>query len=216
MAYFKWGSVVGFNNADGFTAFDSTVTGATPNAVMFNPSNASFSDYTGIPYYDTAPASGDVADASYTSLANVLAGKGDPCRLVGLTVAQIRSATPDQWATYMANSQWRMPTDADNQAFSGNHPVNSAYNTTTVSSTGSWTKTSPGLLTFVLSGAEVPAGGIRSNTGAQQTPGADWSYWSSSQNLSNVGAIYHALQTRGPQPINITGHFGRNIRCVPK
>ncbi len=213
MAYFKWGSVVGFNNADGFTTFNSTIPGASTNAVKFNPATSvTWSNYANIPYYQ----SGDVADVSYTSLENVLAGRGDPCRLVGLTVSQIRSATPDQWTTYMENSQWRMPTNAENQEFAGSATDYTPSSTSLLArpSSGSWSKTAPGRMTFMkYASAVLPAAGNRSTTGAIQSQGIEGFYWSTGRSSSNAQTLLF-YSSSVASSYNRTTNYGFPIRCV--
>ncbi|MDR1671713.1 MAG: hypothetical protein LBR57_04260, partial [Alistipes sp.] len=116
MAHFKFGSVVGFDMTGNFTSGQMT-------AIRFNPTNTTWTSYgsdatsgTGIiPGFDTSDYETglrDVSASTYHNSTNVPLGKGDPCRLVGLTVAQIKAGSID-------SGQYRLPTRAENQAFVG-------------------------------------------------------------------------------------------------
>ena len=122
LAFFKFGSVVGFTNVgdhgDPFTT----------DAIKFDPTSK----------HDTYTGSGEVAYKQITGLytaedygndllnvsdrdtyhteANLLAGKGDPCRLAGINVTQAREDS-DYLAKY--DSGWRLPTDLENHMFIG-------------------------------------------------------------------------------------------------
>jgi hypothetical protein len=80
--FFKFGSVVGMlrPGTDGWNA----------SKIKFNPSGATWS-YASIPYLDNYSAVTDISSPSYHSLDNVRIGRGDPCKLVGLTVDDINS-----------------------------------------------------------------------------------------------------------------------------
>ncbi len=67
----------------------------------------------------------NVSDNAYHNLANVKAGKGDPCRLVGMTKAQIAAMTTDAQLYALEESLkstvggWRLPDAEDSHAFAG-------------------------------------------------------------------------------------------------
>ena len=89
LAFFKFGSVVGFD-----------VNGAWDAAkVHFDPVVAAhdYSNYANVPSFTAADYNGhwgpSVSHASYHTLANLKAGRGDPCKLVGLTIEEIKGAT---------------------------------------------------------------------------------------------------------------------------
>ena len=94
--FFKGGSVIAhgsrranWKNAEGV------------NQVVFNPSGIeSFANWTDVP---NGPTQGITAE--YHNVAgNIAAGHGDPCRLVGLTVDEIKSGSK------IDNKLWRLPT----------------------------------------------------------------------------------------------------------
>ncbi len=222
IAYFKWGSVIGMNNADGFTTFESTIPGELTNAVKFNPAatEVTWNTYEGIPYENDETPDPAVDTPEHTSLANVRAGKGDPCRLVGLTVAEIRAAANDtDWDTLMSNSQWRMPTNDENKEFSGNHE-SGAYDDDNVTKYGSpetWSKTDPGFITFLNAGnAKLPAPGCRNTSGVVSNQGATGYYWSSTRLDAAKGRMLYFYSTYITPSGNSDRSTGLTIRCVPQ
>ncbi len=86
---FKFGSVVGFTaSIDNYEWQRSDI--------KFNPTGKNFTNYTSIPYFDESNMTGHLVDGYitdiYHTVANVKAGKGDPCKLVGLRA----NATDDE------------------------------------------------------------------------------------------------------------------------
>ena len=96
--YFKYGSLVGI----AATSYD--IYGNERGSVVYNPTDDTYGSYSNIPYSLKNPITHNND--------SVAIGKGDPCRLVGLTVEQIKSGTID-------NGKWRLPTyeecDNDNK-----------------------------------------------------------------------------------------------------
>jgi len=125
---FRFGSVIGVDN---FTTFQSSLQNPTPfpsAVIKFNPSHLStflstpgFNPNIGAPNYYTTPtawngtiaSSPKVSDDAYHTLANVKAGRGDPCRLIGMTPEQIQGYTTDA-QLYAAEQGWRTPTIVEN------------------------------------------------------------------------------------------------------
>jgi hypothetical protein len=113
-AYFRFGSVIGLDINGPYTS----------SSIQYNPTYASTYAYTAIPNYTTSPSawtgnittSPKVYDNTYHTLANVKAGKGDPCRLVGITAAQIQSFTTNA-ELYAAERGWRMFSAQENFRF---------------------------------------------------------------------------------------------------
>lgn len=107
-------------------------------------------------------STGDVSTAH--NLDNIKLGKGDPCRLVGLSESEIASGKID-------NELWRMPTDAEMKWL-----IN-ARNTITHDTLG--------LYSFSL--LLTPFTGYRSETGAMNaTNSTEGYYWSSSANKAFI------------------------------
>lgn len=76
-----------------------------PAAVFFNPSNVDVAGpWNCVP---SAPMESTplriTPESGYHTLSNILGGRGDACRLVGLTIAEIKGGQID-------NKQWRLPT----------------------------------------------------------------------------------------------------------
>ncbi len=120
----------------------------------------------------------------------------------------------------MSNSQWRMPTDAENQAFSGNHTNGAAYDDTNVTKDGSpvtWSETAPGFATFRQAGnAVLPAAGNRNTDGAVNYQGTRGNYWSSTRNTATSGYNLY-FNSSSVNPSNSNGRSnGFAVRCVPQ
>lgn len=101
---FKFGSVVGFTApgvGDAWNAADA----------VFNPTGEIYTFYRDVPYYDGgAQAPGYISSSEYHNGANVKAGKGDPCRLVGLGP----NATAEQINAHDSGLRMMMPQDVGN------------------------------------------------------------------------------------------------------
>jgi len=130
---FKFGSVIGFiipSATSSPTGGNASWEGAN-TAIKFNPSKVYTSDlnslpldsqYNKIPYYHDSlkikyPSGTDISLPLYHNGRNVLAGLGDPCKLVGYSGDQIAAMTPEQVDTIQ--SQWRLPTKIENIQFVG-------------------------------------------------------------------------------------------------
>lgn len=116
MMYFKFGGVVG-------SAAPITGGAWNNNYVSFNPSDYTTADFTQNGSSNTFPSvpgfvgaddymTLSVYEIAYHNKINVKLGKGDPCKLVGLTKEEIQSGIVD-------NGQWRMPTHAETMEFTG-------------------------------------------------------------------------------------------------
>jgi uncharacterized protein (TIGR02145 family) len=171
MLWFKFGSVVGFDLTGNFTSGSMT-------AIKFNPSTVTPTDYGTIPVYAYDSAIRDVSASTWHNSTNVPLGKGDPCRLVGLTAAQVKAGSID-------SGQYRLPTNAENVAFVGisaYQSAGSAYYT--------WTAGSPGVGTFPAGnapGISLPAAGFRTMSGSVYSQGTEGRFWSSTVANSTSG-----------------------------
>jgi hypothetical protein len=201
LLYFKLGGVVGFTNV--------VAPNGTPwpgaNAVKFNPvtGSPSYSTYTTIPAWNgTDTTDGYISSTSYHTTANVLAGRGDPCKLVGLTVEQIRAGTID-------NGKYRLPTNAEN----------AAYGSPTYVAGNGWvngTTPTAGIHTGNIANSFLPAAGSRSYTGETQHVGADSRWWSSRAVDAGSGYyLYLGSATVNTSVTNSAAH-GLSVRCVPQ
>jgi len=118
---FKFGGVVGFiipSSAANGTAWEGS------SNVKFDPTNNTASygvdNYNQIPYYPAALYAQGITNVSspeYHNGTNVLAGRGDPCKLVGYTGAEIAAMS----AVEINNMQsaWRLPTKIEDITFAG-------------------------------------------------------------------------------------------------
>jgi hypothetical protein len=215
MLFFKFGGVVGFTNGE---------TWDTSTSIKFNPSLAEITGYGTSPADSALPdvpgftttdfynGISNVSAATYHTLANVKAGKGDPCKLVGLTVAQIQAGVYD-------NGLYRLPTLAENQTFFGNE---STSNDTTYST---WTandanEANPATRTFKMSdpaNAVLPAAGFRYYIGGTvDNRGTHGYYWSSTP-VGSDGGHYLYFNSGLVYP-SYSYYYGQGyaVRCVAK
>ena len=93
-AYFQYGSIIGWNWNDVNATYNPTL---TPNLIYWNPTWNNGSK------------------AVTHNSAELALGRGDPCRLAGYTVAEIRVANTNNQT--LDNTQWRLPTNAENIAY---------------------------------------------------------------------------------------------------
>ncbi len=143
LAYFKFGSVIGFDNMrQGDAVSGSTTWNADMSAIKFNPTsltvgasganitayapatwNASTSNaLPNIPAWvqeDWNAGIRNVSGPEYHNLANLKAGKGDPCKLVGIDPTTIASWDQAAFDAAMLAAEWRLPTVLENSAFVG-------------------------------------------------------------------------------------------------
>jgi hypothetical protein len=214
--FFKFGGVVGFTNGE---------TWDTSTSIKFNPAvgttitgygtSNNASALPDIPSFTVADYNNGIRDVSgsgYHTLANIRAGKGDPCKLVGLTVAHIRAGVYD-------SGLYRLPTDTETQTFFGslegsNDPT---YSTWIANGTS---ESDPATRTFHKSdpvNAVLPAAGWRHYTGGTvYNRGTSGHYWSSTPVDSTHG--YGLFFTSdGVNPSGRNGNYygvGFPIRCV--
>jgi hypothetical protein len=144
--YFKFGSVVGIytahgavrtlpvedenSNRDTFEAANDVAWDPTGNVTGYNGAGwATVPCYTSADF-DLSPNT--ITPPVYHNAANVKAGKGDPCRLVGLDLDKIKKTDATALTTAdIDNGKWRLPTVEENKAFTGQDE--------SVGHTGHWT-----------------------------------------------------------------------------
>ncbi len=192
--YFKFGSVVGLFSGNGA---NQVLPGS--NTDPFDPGDVAWS-----PVAVTGWGDDPSVDVSHT-VANVKEGKGDPCRLVGLDLAAIKSAdagslTPSD----IDNGVWRLPTYYENIEFVG-----------TYNSPADW-QTLDGVNghQFPDDDTFLPAAGYRDfSDGSVSNQGTDGHYWSSTSNgisggFLGFGRVYVST-LNGTFPA-----YGFGVRCV--
>jgi hypothetical protein len=209
MLCFKFGSVVGVDLNGNFT---------TDN-IKFNPMTNPASvtnDWATVPYYSNADLNAGITNVSvdaYHHKTNVLAGRGDPCKLVGLTITQIRAGTID-------NGKYRLPTHADNVTFVGSPESQEPGSEYFIYTPNGTNAENPAVATFPLGetkGAQLPAvgrggyndGSVTSATGALYS-------------TSHIGSDGHFNYLRFDPTIlwvNNNGTYSGAafpVRCVPQ
>jgi hypothetical protein len=114
----KWGTVtqdnILFAQFGSVVAFTTTSDADSWNAgdVKFSPTGMIYEDYTAIPRWNgSSTEEGHISSTSYHDLANVRAGRGDICKLAGLTKADIDAGIYD-------NEEFRLPTRAGTASIS--------------------------------------------------------------------------------------------------
>ena len=239
LAYFKFGSTIGFTNVTANWA---------ASEVKFNThaSISTFTTWNSVPGFTTADANnGFQVHIGYHTLANVLVGRGDPCQLVGYTGAQIRAMNQSQFNAI--NSGWRLPHGNENNWFfggpySGNWSVGQVYyysQGTAVGQYNYWTASgaadNPAVSGGVryaggwfpappspsvspnTAGGFLPAAGRRlSLNGSQNEVGISGAYWTNYKSLSNNTQAYVNQFTNSTVTTGHSHDFaeGNPIRCV--
>jgi hypothetical protein len=209
MLVFKFGGVVGMDWNGDFT---------TAN-IKFNPTVAVTltDDYSTVPSYSTADWNAnrkDVSASTYHNLANIKAGKGDPCKLIGLTVAQIKAGQIDSKA-------WRLPTMEDNQKFVGSEIAQPDGEGNYIWTPNGENATNPPVGTVLngtANGAVLPVVGWRSPdpSGAVSAQGIHGHFWSSTpMDDSNGHRLYWWAGYINPSYGSVYTH-GYPVRCVPQ
>jgi len=154
--YFRFSSVIGIFSGAGRHTQDLSL---GTNTSSFNAANHVTINFTtviiniagNIPYTTAVPVT---LDAAFHNAANVKAGLGDPCRLVGLDLNNIKNKTAAQLTqAEIDNGLWRLPAVAEHQQFSG-------YTTTQNGNPGVWwwaQGQNPTGFTLGVAGGEFPA-----------------------------------------------------------
>jgi len=136
LLYFKFGSVMGlriYNPSGNHTYPDNTAWASSggASAVWYNVTGGTYAQYDNIPYYNVTPDYHthnilNISNSAYHNGTNVKSGKGDPCKLIGLTPAQIQSMSPSAIDAY--SSGYRMPTKQENVDFVNARTLEYGYN----------------------------------------------------------------------------------------
>ena len=236
LAFFKFGSVIGFRNSGGKV---------TTSRIAFDPSRLFVgnddSDYATIPSWDnenfaTYNAANDwdkysycPSGSNYHTVANIKLGKGDPCKLAGFTENDIISKLnagdlPD-------NGLWRLPTKAEQLGYikgtltvTGTTFKDSIWNYWNTLSSWSDKENYPyATFPFINSsevnplGSRLPAAGRTNSLGWAQNLHAVGSYWSSSLIVKLVRVLLHSMQHLSYQKATITlpmdVQFAASLKC---
>ncbi|MGL5920854.1 MAG: hypothetical protein ACRCZQ_10205 [Bacteroidales bacterium] len=192
-AYFQFGSIIGWD-----------IIGSESISVQyFNPTDVSVLWNENWVVGETFP--------EHTA-ANLRKGKGDPCRLAGFTVAEVKSQleagnAPD-------NGVWRMPTNEENIEFGAKY----SRWTTLEGINGRYF--GHGATPIGTGGEFLPAAGFCLNTdGTLICPEISASYWSSTANYSSYIYFGYYLNIFGDhisaENCNMQA-YGYSVRCVPQ
>jgi hypothetical protein len=118
LLFFQFGSVVGFAPTEDWN---------NATSIKFNPTSTPEYAYDAIPNYSypvtawrgSTPTSPSASDYDYHNAFNVLNGRGDPCKLVGLSAAEVRQYAMNGKLDGYDNGGWRLPTALENALFVG-------------------------------------------------------------------------------------------------
>jgi hypothetical protein len=119
MLFFKTHSVLGMSGTTNNDPFDATDVKYNPSAVV--PTDTYSSVISGNISATTAI---NAFDPIYNTATNIKTyGRGDPCTLVGLSVADIAAMSDEELQQALDNSPWRLPTMFENVSFVGGPAV---------------------------------------------------------------------------------------------
>jgi hypothetical protein len=219
--YFKFGSVVGIYSGNGGIQVlhgTNNDTFEAANDVAWSPNTMAGNGAAGwvnIPMYSTTDYPKEITpESGYHTINSVRVGKGDPCRLVGLDLAKIKSTAESLLTTAdIDNGKWRLPTPAEQQSFSGreaNGDYTEHWTTQSGIKGGMFPNTTIGDATTFL-----PAAGYRNlSTGQVTHQSINGYYWSSAPGSDTEGRNLGIGDT-GFTPLNSNNYaFGFNVRCV--
>ena len=219
MAFFKFGSVVGFLNGPDWDT----------NPIRFDPTERGNVTYAQLPQYDqnTMHLTDNISEPAYHYGANLRTGRGDPCQLAGMDMAAF-IALPDDEAKILYldnyNSGWRLPTPDESREFIGldrtdtsNNPASGSEFYTT--GDGNWSVDNLGIGTFPLNPSEpgitLPAGGRRRSTGLVEEQGEAGTYWLNTRYSNQLVGYQLNLRHERVRPSSMTdANYGFAIRCV--
>jgi hypothetical protein len=213
----QFGSVIGFT---GFGDWDNT------NSILFNPTSTASYDYQSIPNYNAWNATEEksplVSSTAYHNGTNIKAGRGDICKLVGLTSAQAQAMSAAELDAYQ--SGWRLPSLQENRVFVGIAANDDTSTFNTSSGYFTWTEnggttSTPGTATFPKNkyapGVTLPAVDGRDGNGKESYQGAIGHYWTSSPQNQSYGYSMYFNHNYAYLPYPVSNIQGYVSRCVP-
>jgi hypothetical protein len=223
IAYFKFASVVGFTVVDGSDTWGSGDIKFNPTTTANSSWEADATGFAAIPAWNDFSSSSKPSSYSITTnldfvsqtvhtLANVKAGYGDPCQLVGYTGAEISAMSS------LPASAYRLPTNLENNTFVGytgtptDADIGASYVTITSGSpgTGAFPNSTP-------ANRILPAVGFRNTDGSVAQWGTYGSYWSATPVSSTHGYSLSFYTSGAVHPSGSNGaEYARPIRCVAK
>ncbi|MGL5957245.1 MAG: hypothetical protein ACRCZZ_01360 [Phocaeicola sp.] len=131
-------------------------------------------------------------------------GKGDPCRLVGLTLEEIKSENVD-------SKEWKTPTKTDNESLYLKHSNMTVMNGIVGRFFGEdATETGTG-------GEFLPAIGIRFGSSGKLTGQGSLGYYCTSSLKNSTDAFHLSFADKFVKSTTTGSHaFGRPVRCIPQ
>jgi hypothetical protein len=224
MMYFKFGSVIGFTNGG---------TGAVPHTwvaanVKYNPTDLTMAAYADIPFPATTETTdGYYASDTYNTFANLQAGLGDPCRLVGKTANEIKAMTEADYLAYksgyqlMNNAEASRLTGTTGNTFTirANHIFDSPTETPVKGAVLPYfTGTEFDYSKFLPAAGYYSSGTFNFSALAATTPYA--LYWTGTGATSNRGSALAAIYYNGDNAGTValqprTASMGNPVRCMP-
>ncbi|MGL5958985.1 MAG: hypothetical protein ACRCZZ_10450 [Phocaeicola sp.] len=191
--FFQFGSVIAWDYSSGVAASN----------VLFNPSDTVVSGW------NSKHTVGDSFPDN--NVKNLKEGKGDPCRLIGLSQGYIKDELNSNRAP--DNGKWRLPTE------DGNKEV--------VANCSDWTCIGdiygiyfgPGASLGGTDGEFLPGLGFRQNTnGSLVVPKIHGQYWSSTKfkytPFQGIALKLNSIEIKADYPYFQAG--GLSVRCVPQ
>jgi hypothetical protein len=211
MVFTQFGSVVGFTPGGTYSS--------PPFSIKFNPMSSTPVDYTSIPNFTGTSTSTSVSSSSYHKGSNIKAGKGDICKLVGLTSEQAQGMTEAQLDSY--NSGWRLPTNEENRMFGGVGPNETlVYPGCFTWTVNEYNTDNPSTATFQRNNnVTLPVTGYADpRYGSQSYETLRGYYWSSTAKNNGEGGHYFYFDDDWADP---SDHYADNsyaygyaVRCV--
>ena len=184
--HFKYGSVIAI-------AVNVNKQMWSMDDVIFNPAGTQFGNWDAVTY-----ESGNVnINGAYHTYEKVMAGKGDPCRLVGLDLDNLSTSNYD-------NGKWRLPTAAEynNGTYGAKNYVNG------------WNQRS-----VTIDGETVvqPAVGYRESLYTIKFCNAVGSYITSNfSSTDNAYNFYYDGDATPEKNKEMSKNYGYAVRCVPQ
>ena len=185
--HFKYGSVIAIavnNNKQTWSMDD----------VIFNPTGTQFGNWDAVTY-----ELGNVnINGAYHTYEKVMAGKGDPCRLVGLDLDNLSTSNYD-------NGKWRLPTAAE-------------YNSSTYDASQWLDEVKMRIKPVTIDGETVsqPAAGYRYDLHSIYEYQAGGAYLTSNYSSTGVYSFYYNIDVTPEKNKEMSKNYGYAVRCVPQ
>ncbi len=193
----KFGSIIAFTTVSDDDEWDAA-------DVKFNPTDAVYHDYTTIPFYrNQTSQQGFISSDMYHADRYLWRGRGDICKLAGLTPAKAKElAKAGKLDRY--NSGYRLPTSIELKAM---YADENDFPWVIVPAPGRWPK-GYGTTAF------LPAAGLRDMNGKPSYIGLYGAYWSSSPSSRDYGYGLYFFDSFSYPADHNNVPLGFAVRCV--